>query len=182
MGGYLYTDIAHPGASIRTMTAPRVPCNMVAHSVDPVDDDRRPINRLLAGGNGGIYEIHFAPDDNQNGIPDAVENALVPGSSTPTASAVLGTSNATTSAPIHLSAPTTSGDYVQVQVDLAAAHTGTCGFVSDLQIMGTDIVPAWNSKLTAAPTIRFILPDCQAAHVKITYSALTSYPLPVLGS
>jgi hypothetical protein len=34
----------------------------------------------------------------------------------------------------------------------------------------------------AVPTIRFILPDCQSATVKIRYSATSSYPVGVLGS
>jgi hypothetical protein len=178
--GCLYTDIAHPGGIYRSNDGGatwvpygrglRIP-SILWMTIDPADH-----NHLLAGGNEGMHEMHFTADGNQNGIADADENALVPGSATQVASAVLGTSNTTTSA------PTASTDYVHVQVDLAAPHLGTCGFVSDLQIMGTDIVPAWNSKLAAAPTIRFILPDCQAAHVKITYSAQTSYILPVFGS
>jgi len=184
--GCLYTDIAHPGGIYRSNDggATWVPYgrglrtpSILWMTIDPADH-----NHLLAGGNEGIHEMHYATDSNQNGIADVDENALVPGSATQVASAVVGTSSSTTSAPTRESAPT-ANDYVQVQVDLAAAHTGTCGFVSDLQVIGTDIVPVSNRMQQAQPTIRFTLPDCTAASVKVRYSAQTNYPAPaVFGS
>lgn len=153
--------------------------------IDPADH-----NHLLAGGNEGIHEMHFLPDADQDGIPDSAESQFAGGDAnadgtqdaTQSNVASVGTDSATTSAPIRADAPTAAGDYVVVEIDQLAPHTGTCGFVSDLQVIGTDIVPVSNRMQQAAPTVRFTLPDCTAAQVKIRYSAVTTYPVGVFGS
>jgi hypothetical protein len=192
--GCLYTDIAHPGGVYRSNDGGstwvpygrglRIPA-ILWMTIDPADH-----NHLLAGGNEGIYEMHFAPDADQDGIPDSEESQFAGGDAngdgtqdaTQSNVASVGTTSTATSAPIHSAAPTVAGDYVVVEIDQLAPHSGTCGFVSDLQVIGTDLVPLSNRMVQAAPTIRFTLPDCAAAHVKIRYSANTSYPVGVFGS
>lgn len=192
-GGF-YSDIAHVGGIYRsndggTTWAPygrglRIPA-ILWMSIDPADH-----NHLLAGGNEGIHEMHFAPDADQDGIPDSEESQFAGGDAnsdgiqdaTQSNVASVGTNGTTTSAPIHTLAPTTVGDYVVVEMDKSAPYAGTCNFVSDLQVIGTDLVPPSDRMVQAAPTIRFTLPDCTAAHVKIRYSAVTSYPVGVFGS
>ena len=83
-----------------------------------------------------------------------------------------------------MSAATTAADYVVVEIDNTAvpANIGTCDRVSDLQLIPADQIPSSNRMQQAAPTLRFQLPECQYATVKIRYSNVTSYPVPVYGS
>jgi len=155
-------------------------------TIDPTDH-----NHLLAGGNEGLHEMHFAPDADQDGIPDSEESQFAGGDANGDGTqdsaqanvASIATDSPTTNAPIHANAPAAAGDYVVVEILPTPTPTGTCAFVSDLQVIGTDIVPTSNRMQQAQPTIRFMLPDCTAASVKIRYSAQTNYPAPaVFGS
>jgi hypothetical protein len=155
-------------------------------SVDPAAS-----GHVLAGGGEGIHEMHFAPDADQDGIPDAEEAVFgdTPGDANNDSTQDATQANVASTgvsafplAPAHASATTSAGDYVVVEVDQAAPHTGTCERVSDLALIPTDQVPLSNRMQQAAPTIRFILPDCQMATVKIRYSAVTGYTIGVLGS
>jgi hypothetical protein len=73
-------------------------------------------------------------------------------------------------------------DYVVVEIDRDAPYTGTCLFVSDLQVVGTDQIPISGRMLQNAPPVRFTLPNCSAAQVRIRYSSLADYPIGVFGS
>jgi photosystem II stability/assembly factor-like uncharacterized protein len=191
--GSIFSDIAHPGGIFRSNDGGahwvpydrglRIPIIMW-FVIDPADH-----NHLLAGGPEGMHEMHFAPDADQDGIPDTDESQFASGDAngdgTPDATqsnvASVGTTGGT-SAPFHAPVPAAPGDYVVVELDKSAPYTGTCDFVSDLQVIGTDIVPISDRMVQVAPTIRFSLPDCTTAHVKIRYSAVTSYPVGVFGS
>ena len=190
-----YSDVTQPGGIFRSSDngASWVPygrglrnASILWLTVDPADH-----NHLLAGGPEGIHEIHFAPDADQDGIPDADEAVF---GSTPGDANNDGTQDATQSfvastglpagplAPARVAAPTSVGDYVVVDIDQSEPHTGACSRISDLAIIPTDQVPLSNRMVQTAPTIRFILPDCQSATVNVRYSAVTSYPVGVLGS
>jgi hypothetical protein len=188
-----YSDIAQPGGIFRSNDAAaswvpygrglRIP-SILWLSVDPADH-----NHLLAGGLEGIHEMHFAPDADQDGVPDSEEGSVVPGGDanndgTPDANQANVASSAVPAGARpspQVNSPTAS-DYVVVELDRSAPYTGTCQFVSDLEIVPTAQIAPSNRMLQAAPTVRFILPNCTQATVKIRYSALTAYPVGVLGS
>ena len=157
-------------------------------SIDPANS-----NNILAGGYEGIDQMNYAPDADQDGIPDSVEKAAAGGTGdgnldgipdytqANVASTPLGTT-VTPAAKTSVRAATTATDYVVVELDQSAAHTGTCQLVSDLVVVPSDQIPISNRMVQAAPTISFILPNCQSATVNIRYSANTSYPVGVFGS
>jgi hypothetical protein len=185
-----FIDAAHPGGIFRTSDggANWVPYGrglrnpaIAWMATDPADG-----NHVLAGGWDGVHEMHFAADADLDGIPDSEEAQFASGDANND-----GTADATQSyvASVGTSAPAAptrkaaaANDYVVVEIDRSAPFTGSCDFVSDLQIAGTDLIPSPNRLVAAAPTIRFTLPNCSAAHVKVRYSAVASYPVPVFGS
>ena len=190
-----FADIAHPGGMFRSNNAG---ANWVPYgrglrdpdilwlTVDPADH-----NHLLAGGPEGIDEMHYATDTDQDGIPDADEAVFgnTPGDANNDGTQDSSQANVASAgvpagplAPARAAAVTTVGDYVVVEIDLSAPHAGTCARVSDLALVPTDQIPLSNRMVQTAPTIRFILPDCQSATVKVRYSAVASYPVGVLGS
>lgn len=183
-----FIDAAHPGGIFRTsdggvnwvpygrgLRAPAI----AWMAVDPADG-----NHVFAGGWDGVHELHFAPDADLDGIPDSEEAQFASGDANGD-----GTQDATqsyvasvgTSVPVVAPAPkaAAAADYVVVEIDREAAFTGSCAFVSDLELAAAGTVPAPNNLASPAPTIRFTLPNCSQAHVKIRYSATTSYPVPV---
>ena len=191
--GCRYSDIAHPGGIFRSNDggANWVPYGrglrnqqILWMSVDPADS-----NHVLAGGLEGIHEMHFAADADQDGIPDSEETSVAGGDANGDGTQDSGQANvASTGIPLgsiatafaeHVSV---AGDYVVVEIDNTQPKTGACQFVSDLAIVPLDQIPLSNRMLQAAPTVRFILPNCQAATVKIRYSAVTTYPVAVFGS
>jgi len=192
--GCAYSDIAHPGGIYRSNDggASWVPYGRGLRNpaiswltVDPFAG-----GHVLAGGSEGIHEMHFAPDADQDGVPDAEEGVFgtvagdANGDGTQDAAQAYVASTGATSllAPIHVASKASALDYVVVEIDQVAPHTGTCARVSDLALVPADQIPLSNRMQQAAPTIRFILPDCQAATVKLRYSAVTDYPVGVLGS
>ena len=193
--GCAYTDVAHPGGIFRSNDAGAswVPYGrgLRIPAISWLTVDPAAAGHVLAGGAEGIHEMYFAPDADQDGIPDSEEGAFgdVPGDANGD-----GTQDATQAdvastgtpagplAPARVSATTVGGDYVVVEIDQLAAHSGSCARVSDLALIPSDQVPLSNRMQQTAPTIRFILPDCQMATVKIRYSAVTGYINGVLGS
>jgi photosystem II stability/assembly factor-like uncharacterized protein len=188
-----FTDITHPGGIFRSNDggAHWVPYgrglrNLAIEwlTVDPAN-----AGHVLAGGVEGVEEMHFAPDTDQDGIPDS-EEALVGANGdanadgTPDAGQADVASSDTSGAPF--AAARTSGaagsNYVVVEIDHTQPTLGLCQFVSDLVVVPTDQIEPSPRMVQVAPTIRFILPNCQQATVKIRYSAVSSYPSGVFGS
>ena len=192
--GCAYTDIARPVGIFRSNDggASWVPYGRGLRNlaitwltVDPVVS-----GHVLAGGNEGINEMNFAPDADQDGIPDSEEATNAPNGdanldgipdATQAGVASAGTPGALLASP-RAASGTAVGDYVVVEIDQTAPHTGTCQFVSDLFLVPGDQIVASNRMVQAAPTVRFILPNCQHATVKIRYSAISNYPVGVFGS
>jgi hypothetical protein len=187
------SDITQPGGIFRSNDggATWVPygrglriASILWLSIDPAD-----ANHVLAGGLEGIHEIRFAPDADLDGIPDSEEAQFASGDAnddgTPDASqsyvASVASGSTSPDGPVRPHAPQ-AADYVVVEIDRNAAFLGACEFVSDLQVIGTDLIPESNRMVQAAPTIRFTLPNCVAAQVKVRYSNLTTYPVGVFGS
>jgi len=188
-----YIDATHPGGIFRTNDggANWVPYGrglrnpaILWMTVDPADG-----SHVLAGGLEGIHEMHFAPDSDQDGIPDSEEATVAPngdanGDDIPDATQanVASTSLAAPLLPIGVSA-VAANDYVVVEVQNAApVDNGKCQFVSDLVVEPTNDIPPFKGMLPGAPIVRFILPNCEQATVTIRYSAVTSYPVGVFGS
>jgi hypothetical protein len=150
-------------------------------TIDPADH-----NHVLAGGSEGIHEMHFAPDADDDGIPDDEESQFAEGDANNDGTAdaeqsyVASTGIETGSGPI--AAKTAGLDYVVVEIDRNQPYSGDCQFVSDLSVIPLDQIPASDRMQQAAPTIRFTLPNCTAAQVKVRYSAVASYPIGVFGS
>jgi len=192
--GCVFSDITHPGGIYRSNDggASWLPYGRGLRNeaiswltVDPADS-----GHILAGAAEGVDEMRFAPDADQDGIPDSEEAIFgtVPGDANDD-----GTQDSTQANVASIGIPagplapslaktTAAGDYVVVEVDLSQPHNGSCARVSDLSVISTDQIALSNRMQQAAPTIRFILPDCQSARVNIRYSAVTSYPNGVLGS
>lgn len=150
-------------------------------TIDPADP-----NHLLAGGYEGIHEMHFAPDADQDGIPDSEEAQFAGGDANndgtqDAAQSYVASTGTSTPAALRPKVPLTS-DYVVVEIDRTQPFTGTCDFVSDLSIVPVDQIPRSNRMQQAAPTIRLTLPSCSAARVRVRYSAIASYPVGVFGS
>ncbi len=191
--GCTFSDIAHPGGIFRSSDAgvSWVPYGRGLRdpaiawlSVDPADS-----GHVLAGGDEGIHEMHFAADTDQDGIPDSDENqfgagdANNDGTQDSNQAFVASVSSAVPPfARVRNSGITSADDFVVVEIDNTAPKAGSCQSVSDLVVMPTDQIPLSNRMIQAAPAVRFILPDCQHATVKIRYSAVTGYPAGVFGS
>jgi photosystem II stability/assembly factor-like uncharacterized protein len=190
--GCVFTDITAPGGIFRSNNggASWVPYGRGLRSPaiawltpDPVSS-----GHVLAGGAEGIHEMHFAPDADQDGIPDSEEAAVAANGdanqdSTPDASQANVASTGTTAAAFATSraTATAAGNYVVVEVENAApVDNGKCLFVSDLVVVPPEDVPSLAAQ--AAPTVRFILPDCQQATVKIRYTGVMAYSVGVFGS
>jgi hypothetical protein len=183
-----FIDAAHPGGIFRTSDggASWVPYGRGLRSpsiawmaVDPSDG-----NHVFAGGWDGVHELHFAPDADLDGIPDSEEAQFASGDAngdgTQDASQSYVASVGTTAPPVAAARKAVAAnDYVVVEIDREAAFSGSCEFVSDLELAASGTIPAPNNLAAPAPTIRFTLPNCSQAHVKIRYSATTSYPVPV---
>ena len=78
-----WQDIAHAGGVFRSNNGGDswVPYDigirdpdMQSIAIDPADH-----NHILIGGQEGLDEMHFAPDADQDGIPDSVEQAAAGG-------------------------------------------------------------------------------------------------------
>ncbi len=192
--GCAYTDIAHPGGIFRSNDggASWVPYGRGLRnlSIAWLAVDPAVTSHVLAGGIEGINEMQFAADADQDGIPDSEEATNAPNGDAnldgiPDASqadvASAGTDGALLASP-RADSGTAVGDYVVVEIDQTAPHTGTCQFVSDLFVVPGDQIPTSNHMIQAAPAVRFILPNCQHASVKIRYSSISSYPAGVFGS
>jgi photosystem II stability/assembly factor-like uncharacterized protein len=186
-----FIDAAHPGGIFRTNDggANWVPYgrglrnpSIAWMALDPADG-----NHALAGGWEGISEMHFAADADQDGIPDSEEEQFAGvdanDDGTPDAEQAYVASVGVT-APVPAPAPkaVAADDYVVVEIDRSVAFTGSCDFVSDLELVGGGVLPPPNNVASPAPTISFTLPNCSQAKVKIRYSATTSYPVPVFAS
>jgi photosystem II stability/assembly factor-like uncharacterized protein len=154
-------------------------------SIDPAHS-----NNILAGGAEGVDQMNYAPDADQDGIPDSEEQAAAGtgdanNDGIPDYTQANVASTSTLAGPLAPSARqvvATTSDYVVVELDQTAAHTGTCQFVSDLDVVASDQIPLSKRMVQVAPAIRFVLPNCQSATVKIRYSANTSYPVGIFGS
>jgi hypothetical protein len=186
-----FIDVAHPGGVFRTNDAGAswVPYGrglrnpaIAWMTVDPADG-----SHVLAGGWEGVSEMHFAADADLDGIPDSEEAQFASGDAnddgTPDAEQSYVASVGVT-APVPAPSPkaVAANDYVVVEIDRGVAFTGSCDFVSDLELVGGGVLPPPNNVASPAPTISFTLPNCSQAQVKIRYSATTSYPLPVFAS
>jgi hypothetical protein len=186
-----FIDVAHPGGVFRTNDggASWVPYGrglrnpaILWMTVDPADG-----SHVLAGGAEGIHEMHFAPDADQDGIPDSEEAQFANGDANadgmPDATQSYVASVGTT---VPNAAPTpkaaAADDYVVVEIDRNTTFTGDCNFVSDLEVVGGGLIPPPNNLTAPAATVRFTLPNCSQAHVKIRYSARTTYPIPAFAS
>src|SRR5213075_2057330 len=77
---------------------------------------------------------------------------------------------------------TTANGYDVVEIDNTQPKVGQCQFVSDLVVVPTEQIEIATNMVQTAPAIRFILPNCQQATVKIRYSTVSSYPSGVFGS
>jgi len=185
----------HPGGIFRTNDggATWVPYGRGLRSpailwmaIDPADG-----GHVLAGGLEGIHEMHFAADSDQDGIPDSEEAAVAPNgdANLDTVSDATQANVASTvvtqppPAPLRVSTPTVDAGYAVVEVQNAAlVDDGKCQTVSDLVVVPAEEIALSNRMVQAAPTIRFILPNCEQATVSIRYSATTDYPIGVFGS
>jgi len=189
-----YIDVAHPGGIFRSkdggatwvpygrgLRNPAVPWM----TVDPADH-----NHLLAGTPEGVQEMHFADDFDQDGIPDSEEAAVAPNGDAnldnipdATQANVASTSVPATLAALRRPSAIADNGYVAVEVQNAApVDNGKCQYVSDLIVVPVAEIPQSNRMVQGAPTVRFILPDCEQATVTIRYSAVATYPVGVFGS
>lgn len=186
-----FIDVAHAGGIFRTNDggASWVPYGRGLRNpaiawmmVDPADG-----SHVLAGGWDGVHEMHFAPDADQDGIPDSEEAQFAGGDAnddgTPDAAQSY-VASVGTPTPTALPAPKTVAvdDYVVVEIDRSVGFTGACNFVSDLEVVGAALIPAPNNLASPTPTIRFTLPNCSQAQVKIRYSSRSGYTLPAFAS